>query len=62
MDSCKDVSTLISQGMDRKLSWTERVRVRVHLAMCRNCTLFEKQLAIIRQASRAYLSRVLEQL
>jgi hypothetical protein len=57
VDSCKDISKLISMGMDRELSWSERVRLRLHLLMCRNCTEFDRQIKAIRNASGAFLAR-----
>ena len=37
MLSCREVSHLVSQGLDRKLGFGERVAVRLHLAICRGC-------------------------
>jgi predicted anti-sigma-YlaC factor YlaD len=50
MLSCKQVTRLISQGLDRDLGFTERVRLRVHLAICEGCTNFSTQLTLLRQA------------
>lgn len=50
MMSCKQVTRLVSQGLDRELGFTERVRLRVHLAICDGCTNFSKQVAFLREA------------
>ena len=50
MLSCKQVSRIVSQGLDRDLGFTERVRLRVHLAICDGCTNFSRQMAFLRKA------------
>ena len=50
MLSCKQVSRIVSQGLDRELGFTERVRLRVHLAICDGCTNFSRQMAFLRKA------------
>lgn len=57
MDSCKDIARLISEGMDRELHWTARMCIRVHLMMCKGCTNFQKQMRVLRAASKAYADR-----
>jgi len=52
MLTCKEVSHLVSQGLDRKLGFGERVALRVHLAICGGCTNFNKQMAFLRRAMR----------
>ena len=48
--SCKEVSYLVSQGLDRRLGFADRVRLRVHLAICDGCTNFKDQVAFLRRA------------
>ena len=48
--SCKQVTRIVSQGLDRELGFSERVRLRVHLAICEGCTNFTKQMAFLREA------------
>ncbi len=57
MLSCKQVTRLVSQGLDRDLGLAERVRLRVHLAICDGCTNFGKQVAFMREA----MARLAEQ-
>jgi len=51
MLSCKQVTRLLSQGLDRDLGFTERVKLRVHLAICNGCTNFSEQVAFLRKAT-----------
>ena len=50
MLSCKQASQLISQSLDRKLSWRERLALCMHLLICKYCTRFSQQLQILRVA------------
>jgi hypothetical protein len=50
MLSCKEVTRMVSQGLDRRLGLFERLRLRVHLAICDGCTNFKKQMDFLRQA------------
>jgi predicted anti-sigma-YlaC factor YlaD len=52
MLSCKEVTRLVSQGLDRRLGFFERLRLRVHLWICDGCTNFSKQMAFLRKALR----------
>ncbi len=47
---CRDVHALVSQGLDRDLSMTERAKMRMHLVMCKSCTNFNAQMQLLRQA------------
>ena len=57
MLSCKEVTRLVSQGLDRRLGFAERVRLRLHLAICDGCTNFKKQTAFLREAVHRLGSR-----
>jgi hypothetical protein len=57
MLSCKQVTRLVSQGLDRELGFAERVKLRVHLAICDGCTQFGRQMAFLREA----MARLAEQ-
>jgi len=50
MLSCKEASRLLSQGLDRRLGFGERVMLRVHLTICDGCTNFRDQVAYLRKA------------
>lgn len=50
--TCKEVHQLTSEGMDRRLTAFERLRIRLHLSMCDACTAFSAQMKLIRGAMR----------
>jgi hypothetical protein len=52
MLSCKDVTKLVSESMDRSLPLGKRVGVRLHLLICRFCERYRRQLLRLREASR----------
>ena len=52
MMTCKQATELMSQGQDRPLTTYERLRLRVHLLICRGCSNYNKHLGIIREAMR----------
>jgi hypothetical protein len=47
---CKEVTRLVSQGLDRRLGFGERVALRVHFAICGGCRNFERQMRLLREA------------
>ncbi|RFC36515.1 MAG: putative zinc-finger [Candidatus Nitrotoga sp. LAW] len=52
MLNCKQNTELLSQALDRPITFREKLTMCLHLMMCRGCRNFEKQLAFIRKASR----------
>jgi len=52
MMPCREVTRLVSQGLDRRLGFGERVALRVHFAMCRGCSNFDRQMKLLREAVR----------
>jgi len=58
MLNCKEVTRLLSESQERRLSVYERMQLRMHLAMCRGCSNFEKQMNFIREACRRYTTRL----
>ncbi|UGQ46983.1 zf-HC2 domain-containing protein [Massilia endophytica] len=52
--TCKEVHRLVSEGLDRNLSLTERSRVQMHLLVCRACERFNGQMDLLRRAMRRY--------
>ena len=56
MLSCKDVTRLISESMDRSLPLRKRIGVRFHLLICQFCARYERQLALIRETVRHLLA------
>lgn len=56
MKTCKDISELLSESMDRPLTWRERLALRVHLSMCRSCSGFQKNLQFLHKAAERHRS------
>jgi hypothetical protein len=52
MPTCREIHQLVSEGMDRKLTRSERMRMRVHLFVCDACTRFDAQMLLLRSAMR----------
>ena len=50
MPDCREVTRLVLQGEDRRLGWAERLRVRLHLRICKACPRFVAQVALMREA------------
>jgi hypothetical protein len=48
--TCKEATRLVSQGLDRRLGFAERLGLRLHLLICDGCTHFSKQVAFLRKA------------
>ena len=48
--NCREVSRLILQRQDRRLSLVERVAVRFHLRICLMCTRFTGQVELMNRA------------
>ncbi|MCC5871685.1 MAG: zf-HC2 domain-containing protein [Gammaproteobacteria bacterium] len=51
MLSCREVSRLASERMDRELSWREQIAFYMHLMMCRLCRRYARQLALLQRAT-----------
>lgn len=55
--TCKEASRLLSDGQERALGFGERLKLRIHLAICDACTNFSRQLALLRRAVQALKER-----
>jgi len=54
MRSCKEVTALVVAREDRTLPVTERLALRMHLAICKACPRFERQMLTMRNAMRQW--------
>lgn len=54
MLSCKQVTQICSQEMERDLQLQERVSMRMHLVMCSGCSNFRKQMQTLRTTMQQY--------
>ena len=52
--NCKQVSALLIAREDRALPWVERIALRLHLAACNACPVFERQVLTMRNALRQW--------
>jgi hypothetical protein len=57
MLNCKQASRLVSESLDRRLSWRERWSMHLHLLICDMCTRFKTQMEFLQRAAREYLRR-----
>jgi len=48
---CREITKLVSESMERELSFRQRMNVWMHLAMCRLCSAFARQLRLLRRAA-----------
>jgi hypothetical protein len=48
--SCRETAALLIAREDRVLSFGDRVAVRLHLAACKTCPVFERQVLTMREA------------
>jgi Putative zinc-finger len=49
---CKEVSRLISSGLDETLPVPERARLRLHFVICQTCRNVNEQMQFLRRAVR----------
>lgn len=49
--TCREVTRIVIEREERRLSLSERLTVRFHMLICAACPRFERQLALMRRAS-----------
>ena len=54
MLSCKEITHLLSEAQDRKITVSERVHLEMHLAICKGCKNFKNQMSFLREACKRY--------
>jgi len=52
MRSCKEVTALLIAREDRELPVVEQLALRMHMAMCKACPPFERQVLSMRNAMK----------
>jgi hypothetical protein len=50
---CKEVSRLISEGLDQAMPAPERARLRYHFVICQTCRTVDEQMKFLRRAVKA---------
>ena len=58
MRTCREISALISQGLDKKLNFADRLAIYLHLLICSPCRNFQKHARFIRKAAQAYADQL----
>ncbi|AOW15800.1 hypothetical protein LPB72_05870 [Hydrogenophaga crassostreae] len=54
MRTCKEVSALVVAREDRDLGALDQMALRVHMAMCKACPRFERQMLTMRNAMKQW--------
>jgi len=54
MFSCRRASRLMSDAQDRRLTWRERVSLRVHLCICRYCRKAQKHFRFLQSLGQLW--------
>ncbi|QCB46561.1 zf-HC2 domain-containing protein [Hydrogenophaga sp. PAMC20947] len=54
MRTCKEVTALVVAREDRELSTSEQLILRMHMAMCKACPRFERQMFTMRSAMKQW--------
>lgn len=52
--TCKQVAALLIAREDRALPVSDRIALRLHLAACQACPIFERQILTVRNALRQW--------
>ncbi len=58
MLNCKEISKLVSESLDRKLSWRERINLWMHIGMCGFCSRFRKDLLHIHEEAQQHAEEI----
>lgn len=53
LPTCKEMTALMSQSMERRLTLRERVLLKLHLWVCAWCVWYLEQLQLLRTSLRA---------
>lgn len=54
MRTCKEVTAMVVAREDRPLSAREKLALRLHMAMCKACPPFERQMLTMRNAMKQW--------
>ena len=56
--SCKEAARIVSEGLDTKLTLSKKLSLRLHLVMCKGCTLYQKQITALKSLFHDYNNKV----
>lgn len=54
MLNCRATTQLLSESLDRELSLSDRINLKIHTMMCFGCRNFGHQMHVLRGASEQY--------
>ena len=54
MRTCKEVTAMVVSREDRQLNTSEQLALRLHMAMCKACPEFERQILTMRNAMKQW--------
>ncbi len=57
MMNCKEATRMVSDGLDRDLTLSDKLRLQMHLLICSYCRNFSKQGNFLRRAARSAVTR-----
>ena len=52
---CRAVARLQSEALDHKLTWRQRLGLRLHLVLCKWCRRYGRQIAFVHNAVHSHL-------
>lgn len=58
MMSCKKASQLLSQQLDRQLTFNEKIGLRFHLFLCSGCTNFKNNMQFLRMTCAEAIKKI----
>ncbi len=58
MISCEEAAKLISESMDHRPPLWERINLKMHLVMCKVCPTYMRQLHLLRELVKNWVSSV----
>jgi uncharacterized protein YpiB (UPF0302 family) len=51
LPTCREAAPLMSRAQDARLNWREQIALKLHLAICRMCANYLRQLEFLREAA-----------
>lgn len=54
MRTCRQVAAILVAREDRALGWSDRLALRLHMALCDTCPRFERQILSIRSSMQQW--------
>lgn len=52
--TCREVAALLISREDHVLPWSDRLALRLHMAVCASCPTFERQVLTMRNAMKKW--------